>query len=247
MSHFIHQLAFYVHILAGAIALIVFWLPLIAKKGSPEHVKYGHYFVNGMYTVSVSGFIMTILVLIDPIGVREPTRDLSLESAKNLAFQSRLFAGFLLMLSFLVFNSVRHSILVLQAKAERKLLRKPSHVGMILLQAILGLIMGYLGIVQGFVLYQVFAVLCVANAIGTLHYIFKEAIKKREWIIAHLSSILGAGIAAYTAFFVFGGSRLLSVIFYGNGQVLLWVMPGVIGGIASAYYSKKYKRQYRVA
>ena len=226
MSQFIHQLAFYVHVMAGSLAMVVFWLPMLAKKGSANHVKYGRYFVNGMYAVSVSGLVMTSLVLIDPIGVREPARNLSIEAATNLAYQNRLFAGFLMMLSILVFNSVRHSILVLRAKAERELLRTPLHIGLFVLLGLIGLIMGYVGTMQGIVLFQIFAGLCIANSIGTVRYIFKSEVKKREWIIAHLGSILGAGIGAYTAFFVFGGSRLFSQLVSGNGQVFLWVFPG---------------------
>lgn len=247
MSQFIHQYAFYVHVIAGSVAMVVFWLPMLAKKGSAKHVKYGHYFVNGMYTVSISGFIMTILVLIDPIGVREPERNLSIEAATNLAYQNRLFAGFLLMLSILVFNSVRHSVLVLRAKAERELLRTPLHIGLFIFLGLVGLTMGYVGTVQGVVLFQIFAGLCIANSIGTIRYIFKAEVKKREWIIAHLGSILGAGIGAYTAFFVFGGSRLFSQLVSGGGQVFVWVFPGVVGTIASIYLTKKYRRQYRIA
>ena len=247
MSQFIHQFAFYLHIIAGSLAMIVFWLPMLAKKGSANHVKYGHYFVNGMYAVSISGFIMTVLVLIDPIGVRAPDRNLSIEAATNLAYQSRLFAGFLLMLSILVFNSVRHSVLVLRAKADRELLRTPLHIGLFLVLGLVGLIMGYIGTVQGVVLFQIFAGLCIVNAIGTIRYIFKAEVKKREWIIAHLGSILGAGIGAYTAFFVFGGSRLFSHFVSSNGQVFLWVFPGIVGTIGSIYLTKKYRRQYRVA
>lgn len=247
MSQIIHQFALYLHILAGTVAIIVFWLPIIAKKGSAEHIRYGRYFTRGMYAVSISGFVMTILVLLDPIGVRAPARNLSIDEARNIAFQSRLFAGFLLMLSLLVLSSVRHSILVLRAKGNRKLLRTPLHLSLYFLLGLVALIMGCVGIVQGFVLYQIFSVLCVTNVIGTLRYIFKSNIQQREWIIAHLGAILGAGIGAYTAFFVFGGSRLLSEIFDGNGQLLFWVLPGVVGTIASAYYSRHYKRIYRVA
>ncbi|MCW8880596.1 MAG: hypothetical protein OQJ89_08150 [Kangiellaceae bacterium] len=247
MFQLIHQLAFYVHVMAGSLAMVVFWLPMLAKKGSAKHVKYGRYFVNGMYAVSVSGLIMTILVLIDPVGIREPARNLSFEAATNLAHQNRLFAGFLLMLSILVFNSVRHSIMVLRVKSERILLRTPLHVGLFVLLGLVGLIMGYVGTIQGVVLFQIFAGLCIVNSIATIHYIFKAEVKKREWIIAHLGSILGAGIGAYTAFFVFGGSRLFSQLVSGSGQVLLWVLPGVVGTIASIYLAKKYRRQYRVA
>ena len=247
MSHIIHQLAFYLHVTVGGFALIIFWLPMIAKKGSPNHVKYGRYFANGMYAVAISGFIMTTLVLIDPIGVREPLRNLSVETANQMAFQNRLFSSFLFMLSLLVFNSVHLSLRSLAAKADRNLLKTPGLVGGFVFQLLCALIVGAVGTIYNQVLFQIFAGLCIANGIGNLRYIFKTSIKPREWLIVHLGSILGAGIGAYTAFFVFGGSRLFSLFVSSNGQVVLWVIPGVVGTIGSIYLSKKYKAKYKVA
>lgn len=247
MLHSVHQMFFAVHVLAGSAALFLFWIPMFAKKGSANHVKFGRYFANGMYAVAISGFIMTILVLVDPIGVREPARDLSVEIANQVATQNRMFATFLFMLSVLVFNSVYHSIEVLKAKTDRQKLKTPFHIGIYVFLLVTGIVVGWIGLTITYPLFMIFAGLSIANSIGTLRYIFKAEIKKREWIIAHMGAILGAGIGAYTAFFVFGGSRLFTMFLNSNGQVFLWVLPGVIGTIASIFLAKKYRKQYRVA
>ena len=227
MSHIIHQLAFYLHVTIGSFALIIFWLPMFAKKGSPNHVKYGRYFTKSMYAVAISGFIMTILVLSDPIGVREPLRNLSVEAANQMAFQNRLFSSFLFMLSLLVFNCVHLSLRSLAAKADRDSLKTPGLVGGFAFQLVCAVIVGAIGTLYDQVLFQIFAGLCIANGVGNLRYIFKAG--------------------AYTAFFVFGGSRLFSLFISSNGQVILWVIPGVVGTIGSIYLSKKYKAKYKVA
>ncbi len=246
MSQFIHQFAFYIHVAAGSLALIVFWLPMFAKKGSPKHVKFGRYFTRGMYTVAVSGFIMTGLVLIDPIGVRAPGQPLSLEEAINLANSNRISAGFLMMLSFLVFNSVRQGILVLEAKANRSLLKTPLHLGMYFAQGLTAILMGYLGIAREILLFQIFSVLCLIDMASSFHYIFKKVLKPREWIITHLGSIIAAGIGAYTAFFAFGGRRILSQLPFVSNPLVFWILPGIIGTVAIIGLSRKYSRQYRV-
>ena len=95
-------------------------------------------------------------------------------------------------------------------------------------------------------LFKIFAALSVSLSFSMMKYVFKPVLKQREWIIEHLGSILGAGIGAYTAFFAFGGSRLFATLLTGNLQVLPWVLPSVIGISASIYFSKKYRKQFRV-
>ncbi|WP_196139880.1 hypothetical protein [Aliikangiella sp. G2MR2-5] len=247
MGPLIHQTAFYIHVIAGSIALVVFWLPMLASKGGTIHRQYGHYFSIAMYTVALSGLTMTSLVLLDPIGIRAPERNLTFEAATQLATKSRNSAAFLFMLSLLVLVSVRQGLLVLKSKHNRKLLRQPFHLALLLLLVIAGVFVGLRGFELNIVLFQIFAVICILVGSGHLHYIFKPVIKPREWLIAHLSAIIGAGIGAYTAFFVFGSSRLFSQFVDGGTQVSLWIIPGLIGTVGSAYLTRKYRRTYRVA
>jgi hypothetical protein len=246
MSHNIHQIAFYIHIIIGSIALIVFWFPLFAKKGSSNHRLFGNLFAKAMYAVSISGFLMSVLVLIDPIAVRLPSATMDAQTTSDFIVQNRIFSGFLLMLSVLVFSNVRQSILVLEAKANRAQLKTKFHISLLVLLGMLGLVMAIVGFNFDILLFEIFAALCIANSIGMLYYIFKKTIKKREWIIVHLGNILGAGIGTYTAFFAFGGSRLLGHLLTGDLMILPWILPSIIGVSASIYLTKKYRQQYQV-
>jgi len=146
MSHSIHQIAFYLHVIIGSIAMVVFWLPLLAKKGSRNHRLFGNLFVKGMYAVSISGLLMSTLVLIDPIAIRLPESIMDAERTNNFILQNRIFAGFLLMLSVLVFSNVRQSILVLEAKADRSCLKTHFHIALLVVLGLLGLTMGFIGL-----------------------------------------------------------------------------------------------------
>ncbi len=200
-----------------------------------------------MYVVSVSGMIMTTLVLSDPLGIRAFEQDLSAEHAQQLISQSRMTAGFLLMLSVLVFTNVRQSILVLKAKDNRNLLKSWDNLLVIAILGILGLVMGWIGIQQDAMLFKIFSALCVFISISSFRYIFKKKLKTREWVLAHLGNIIGAGIGTYTAFFAFGGRRLFAEILTGNMQIIPWILPGVIGITASVILTRKYEKQYRVS
>lgn len=245
--HTIHQISFFLHVVTGGLALLIFWVPMLSKKGNRTHRNYGEIFVYGMYAVSISGFIMTLLVLADPIGIRKPERNLTFEEANDLAYQYRIFAGFLFMLSLLVFSNIRQSILVLNAKAERQILRSTQHIALLCFLGCSGIVVAVIGFAQNILLFKIFSILSIVSSIGMLHYIFKPNLKPREWIIAHLGNIIGAGIAAYTAFFAFGGSRLFAAFLSGNLQVIPWVLPGIIGTIASIHLTKKYRKKFSVA
>jgi len=246
MLHYIHQFLLYFHITLGAVGLVVFWLPTLSKKGSPFHKRVGKIFVLTMFAISISGIIMSILVLVDPIGVRVPERNLTLAQSFSLKQQSRETAVFLLMLSMLVFVNVKQSILVLKVKADRDLLKIPSTLIPIGILLVTGIAVGIVAIIIVQPLFIVFSIISIVVSYGSLKYIFKKEIKQREWIIEHMGNILGTGIAAYTAFFAFGGRRLFSEILSGDMQLIPWILPSVIGVSATIYFSKKYRKKYRV-
>jgi hypothetical protein len=243
----LHHILFYIHVFCGAIGLIVFWLPMLVKKGGHWHVLSGKIFSNGMLIVSVSGLFMSAILLIDPVAVRYPQGGLSAEQAEKVILQNRNVGIFLLMLSLLVFVNVRHSILVLKAKSNRGLLKDFNHIGSISALFLAGVAVGLLAWNQSNTLFAIFSVLSIVSAIGLARYIFKAELKPREWIIEHLTNIIGSGIGAYTAFFAFGGRRFFNEILVGQLQLLPWILPSVIGITGSIYLAKKYRKQYRVS
>lgn len=242
----IHQLLFYLHVSCGSVGLIVFWLPMLSKKGSRFHKSFGKVFTYGMFAVSISGIIMSLMVLIDPIGIRFPDGNFDMERIVSIKEQNRNTAIFLLMLSMLVFTNVKHSIFVLKAKGDRLLIRNYTHLISISLLFITGVSVGYFALISGSILFIIFSALSVVSSISLFWYVFKTNFKKREWLIEHLTNIIGSGIGTYTAFFAFGGRRFLGEIFTGQLQLIPWILPSIIGGVASVYLAKKYRQQYRV-
>lgn len=53
----IFQIVLYLHILAGFTALIVFWIPLVTKKGGMIHRRVGWIYVWAMGIVSATAFL----------------------------------------------------------------------------------------------------------------------------------------------------------------------------------------------
>lgn len=245
--HIIHQAALYLHIVVGAIALVMFWIPMLAKKGSFNHKRFGRYFVMAMYTIATSGLVMSGLDLAMPLQIH--ARGLELNPAEALAAsdQVREFALFLFSLSVLVLTTTRQGSLVIQYKEDRRQLQTLPHTALCGSLVLVGVVLLWQAYQTNSILFLVFAVLQIVSGITSLRYNFKAKLESREWWIEHLGALIGSGIGAYTAFFVFGGSRLFSNLFgdaFSDLSVLLWVAPGVIGGIAIRYFSNHYRKLF---
>jgi len=243
----LHQLAFYLHISIGTLALLVFWIPVFTRKGSLDHKRFGRYFAMAMYAVSFSGLLMASMDLLTPFAAHALVDSLSAEQVAAEAREIRDAALFLLSLSILVLATTRHGWLVILHKADRQALRTPLHVGLVGLLILVGASLLVMGLLTGDPLFLGFAVLELVVGAGMLRYLFRAEIGPKAWWIEHLGALIGSGIGAYTAFFVFGGSRLLAQIVSGPFEglsLVLWFGPGVIGGVATVILSRQYRAKF---
>lgn len=245
----IHQLALYMHIVAGSCGLLLFWVPMITRKGSINHRRFGRYFSRVMYTVALTGLLMAGLDLYQPLLMHAVVVGSSVVGDAGTGAEAvRIRALFLLCLSILVLATTRHGWLVILHKEDRSVLRKPAHIVLCTLLLAAGVVLLLTGLAQRDPVFLAFGTLEIWLASNFLHYIFKQHMQPREWWRAHLGGLIGSGIGAYTAFFVFGGSSLFAQFFQGNLTVfnaVLWLAPGVVGGIAIARYSRHYERKFK--
>ncbi|MBC53092.1 MAG: hypothetical protein CMQ34_04565 [Gammaproteobacteria bacterium] len=247
----LHQSTLYLHIVAGIIALVIFWVPVISKKGALNHKRFGRIFAIIMYSVGWSGVLMACLDLWRPLAAHPVAATITPEAMPAISASIRSTATFLLSLSILVLATTRHGWLVIQHREDRSILRKPVHVALCLALLCAGLTLLVLGALRDDILMLIFGTLETWIAAGFLHYSFKaELAHPREWWVEHLGALIASGIGAYTAFFVVGAASLLTPLldsgsFAGLG-VVFWVAPGVIGGIAIARLSRKYRRRLAV-
>ena len=246
----LHQFAFYLHISIGTCALLLFWIPVFTRKGALDHKRFGRYFALAMYAVSISGLLMSSLDLLFPFaGHLPPQLDESEASRAAAAAAIRQSALFLFSLSVLVLTTTRHGWLVILQRDNREALRRPVHVGLIAGLLAAGLWLLVQGIITRSPLFMGFAMLEIFVGVGALRYVFRATLSPKEWWIEHLGALIASGIGAYTAFFVFGGSRLLSALLSGPFEglsLLFWFGPWVIGGIAIAVLSRQYRRKFAV-
>ena len=239
----LHGLLVNTHILFGAASLVLFWIPVVARKGSPLHVRAGRYYSIAMYVVSVSAFVASMLVLADPIGIRRPGLEIDSEAAAELAESLRAGSLFLLMLSVLVFASIRHGLAALRERKQPGILRTPLHRGMILALGVLGASVFAIGFSRSLVLLMIFGGISVAGSAGMFRESLPHRLTASERTIAHLGGLIGSGIGVYTAFFAFGGGRFLGEILPGQWQTISWVIAPIVGTIAISRLTRRYRRR----
>lgn len=240
--HTLHKIIVTAHITVGALALIIFWLPVIVRKGGRLHRSVGKLFANAMYFVSLTGVAASVLVLANPLAVRFPNMPASaVTDAAATAAANRASATFLLMLSVLVLASVRQGLLALRHKRDPAALRTATHLPLLFALPALAVVTGWLGVRYDQLLFLIFAGIGLLVGVGMLRYTYSEVVPNGA-IIEHLRGMLGSGIGAYTAFFAFGGQRFLSELLPGQLQVVPWVLPAIVGSIGIAFYSRRYRR-----
>lgn len=209
------------HITVGSLSLIVFWIPVFVKKGGDLHVKVGKVYVWLMWCVVISAIFM---------------------SAINLLNGHYIVGAFLGFLSVITAHPLWYAISILKYKKE-----VPSQVVLInqllnlfLITAGAGLFIWSLLLkVEGeAILLMVFGLIGIFTAGPRL--LRKE--KSDTWMANHIEGMLGTGIAAYTAFFAFGGSRLLGHVFTEQLIIIPWILPTIIGVYGIKYYKRKFCR-----
>ena len=250
LLHTLHELTTRLHIVVGSCGLILFWIPVFTRKGNLNHRRFGRYFARVMYTVGASGLIITTLDLLYPLAMHAPNAELSSAQTAEISREVRDFGLFLFSLSFLVLLTTRQGWLSINGRGDRSALRQPAHLALCAALILAGVGLAANGIATSSVLFMGFGAFQIFTAVGALRYALKAELRPKEWWTEHLGGLIGSGIAAYTAFFVFGGLNFMSSVFGETVQgysIVLWVAPGVIGGIMIARQTRKYRRQFEAA
>lgn len=240
----IHGLMTALHILAGAVALVVFWQAALSRKGGAGHRRGGRRFERSMYVVTTTGIAASLLVLIDPLAVRDPLGSLQEGPGGAAAAAAQGFrhgALFLLTISVLVLAAVRTGVLALRTGKRPHAMRHPLHLALLAAQTALGLVTLAVGLLEGPVLLIVFGLFAALSGPRRLVTALR-GVAPADRVRVHLVGMFTGAIGAYTAFFVFGGQRLFADWLQGQWMLVPWLAPGILGGLAVAWYSRRLRR-----
>ena len=213
----------WIHIPFGFISLLLFWIPVITRKGSKTHKKVGKYYYISMWIVLGSAIILSIFNVF----------------YKN--YNQAIFLGYLsIITSYPLWYS--HAILFEKKTWSSRyfLIRKMS-------TALIGLC--------GLALLLVGAIYLKGKGVGTVMIFFgvlgipafrewnyskEKAQQKEKKLLMHIRGTITSGIAAHTAFLVFGSNQMLSQLIPVNLQFLPWILPTILGITYIRIISKKF-------
>lgn len=199
-------------------SIILFWIPAFSKKGGKLHRESGKLYVKAMAVVVLTAAILSIRLL----AVGE--------------YYTGLFLGFL---SLITANPLFAGWAILRPKEWHQKV-----------YLIIGLTIGLYGLVMVYfatqlptgngILFYFFGGIGVFSAWGPLKGFIKKQTVTAAKMPTHVSGMLFSGGAAYTAFFAFGARAYISEIFVGWWQILPWVLPTLLAGLAASLYRRKY-------
>lgn len=221
-----HAVNLIIHIVCGFTSLTVGVIPMIAQKGGKLHRLSGSVFFWAMFGVFVTATLSWI---------QAPERP---------------FLQFLLMIGFFSFHMALTGVRTLRMK---KTADKPVRLDWIV--AGIAMVSGTASILFGS--WQIYTALTSAHMFpffSILYLVFGAAFlrngqmdwwlysgrvqaEKMHWFYHHITRMVGAYIASFTAFCVVNGDKIPLP------SLLVWTLPGAIGGIFIARTIRYYKRK----
>lgn len=219
----IHDLLLWIHIPAGTISLLLFWIPVVVKKGGNLHKKIGRIYYWCMWIVLVTSMLLSIT---------------------NLAMGHYIASAFLGFLGVLTGYPLWYSYEILNQKGEWSdryfVIRKTFN--WVLFFCSVGMLAGavMLNFQKDGILMIFFGLLGIP-AIKDALMSKPKAMTKEKKLAMHIQGTIISGIAAYTAFFAFGGRTLFIDLLPGYLQILPWVLPTILGVTFIRLMKKKYK------
>jgi hypothetical protein len=204
-----------------------------------------------MSVVVVTAFAMSGLAFTIPVAVRQIARSLSQAELSDFLRGQRVFATFLAYLAGVTLASGWQGIWAIETRREPKAMRTLFSLALNLVVVLAGLTVLVLGIKYRSGPLVGLSPIGPLIGAGNLRYLLRGPQSRMHWWYEHLGSMIGTGIAGYTAFLVFGAARLLPSVARSQLYTLFWVLPTLIGVPAIfmtvAYYQRKFNETGRAS
>ena len=214
-----------IHVIFGFTSLATFMVPMFVRKGGDIHRKVGKVYVATMWVVVATAFLLSVINFI----------------AKD--YITAIFLGFLTVLTS---GPLWYGMSILKYKKEIPesfVIKKKAFEMLIFYLGLLNVAVFFYLKGQGMsILLLVFGIIGMTSAPQAFSSIEKLK-SKMNWYTMHLEGLVTAGIAAYTAFFAFGGSNFFASLYHGYWVAVFWIMPSVIGTLTIRYYRIKHEQK----
>ena len=219
----------FAHICTGAIGLLMFWAPMLSRKGGATHRLWGRRFAYSMLITGALAVAMGTCTLIDPLGTHPHQTD--------PVFVRGIFGWMMIYLALLTISLAWHGVMVVRNARTPKANRQIFDVALQAIVMIAALNCAIRGYLIGQPLMMLIATIGVASGATNLWFSFTENHKPLEHVREHVKASVGAGISVYTAFLAFGAVRLIPEHVFNPA---LWSAPTIIGISIILYFQRRF-------
>jgi uncharacterized membrane protein len=211
-----------VHIAAGAVALSVFWVPLVTKKGGRTHRRAGWVYVVAAATLAITGFLLCIQLV---------------SSGGPLRWRAGVFLAYV---SVLAGASAQFGVRALRTKGRARASRGAIDLVPPLLLVAGGVALAAFGIHRSMVLYVLFAALGMVLGMSQLRFWLTAPAHERAWFFAHMSGMGTSCITTVTAFVVVNARSFGMRTF----DLALWAGPIAVLAVGLTIWRRYYTRRF---
>lgn len=222
------------HIVTGAVGLIAFWGPIVAKKGGLTHCRSGQVFTACMLLTGGAAIGISVCTLIDPMGTHPQL--VSHPVFQDSALVSAIFGWMMLGLAILTINLAWYGWLCNRNRRDHAANLEWRNLTLQAATFIAATNCAWQGYLIGQPLMLGMSFIGWATVATNLHFLYKPKRAANDWLKEHIKALVGAGISVYTAFFAFGAVRTFPELAL---HPLVWAIPLVVGLTLIVYHQRK--------
>jgi hypothetical protein len=226
-----------VHIATGAVGLVAFWVPVIAKKGSFWHRRAGQVFTVCMLVAGAAAVLMSICTVVDPMGTHPQL--LTHEVFSNPAVVRAVFGWMMLGLAILTLNLAWYGWQCVRHKRNQAAQRGWINLALQAATFVAATNAAWQGFLIGTPLMLGMSIVGWATVGTNLYFLYHPKPAPNAWLKEHIKALVGTGISVYTAFFAFGAVRTFPALAL---HPVLWAIPLTVGLGLIVYHQRKVSR-----
>ena len=221
------------HIAAGGVALLAFWIAGLSRKGSQRHRLVGRVFLLSMCGILATGVVLAVQRFLD----------------------GRTLAG--IFLAYLLVITAQAMWMAWRAVTDKRdwraMVARPAWRGLALASLGAGLAVFGVGVVYGVPLFMGFSLVGIVAGIQMMRFA-RRGPRRANWhVVQHYQGILGCGVATHVAFLsiamrpLWAWLQAHAALPAMAGQLFPWFAPLAVAVVAGVLLDRKYARGSRLS
>ncbi len=232
-SHTLFEILVAIHIATGATGLVIFWVPVVGRKGGVNHRRFGTLFTLTMLVTGAVAVGIACTTLYDPLGTHPHLVEHPVFS--DPAMISGIFGWMMLYLAILTVNLAWQGWLCINNRRDHLRNRAWHNLLSQLVLTLASINCFWQGWLIAQPMMMGMSMVGFATVATNLWFLYRIPPSPLARIREHIKALVGAGISVYTAFFAFGAVRLVPELAL---TPVLWAMPLIVGLTLIIYHRR---------